>query len=376
MCKFLVHKKADVNAIEPDLYGYIGPLHSGQWVLPAEATEIELHKGAQCIRIMLEAGADFSLEADHGNGEWLNGFMDAVECRSLAQFQHIVNLGEPFIDLRVNYKIPSGECSALTILADTCGYAARETIDVADKAILLLNRKADISCRNGIGDTVLHTVLRCMRLHERISRTKARRSGIVERWKLSFTAPKDLLMVFVTAGADVCATNDYGETPSMVALEYGREDEWIEALELCGYDPEVVLNSCIHYPMGEDQRSKLSFQEYCQQRQQRKHHGPFEQVDVESIENDSDNDDEQVCGEVQSEDDDDSHYDDKNAYEEDIHEETRAIADDPERIDGGSGNIGILGGYGMDIGVDNEGREHTYHAEEIFYHPVLRFDEI
>ena len=45
--------------------------------------EIERHKKAQCIRIMLEAGADISLEMDSGDGLWETGFMGAVQDRSL-----------------------------------------------------------------------------------------------------------------------------------------------------------------------------------------------------------------------------------------------------------------------------------------------------
>jgi len=283
------------------------------------------------------------------------------------------------VNLSGIYKYYGAECSALAILADICGYATGEAIDVVDKAILFLNRKADISCRNEIGDTVLHTLLRCERLHERESKTEARTYGRAQIWDLSFKAPKDLLMVFITAGADVCAINDDGETPSMVASEYWREDEWIEALELCGYESEVVLTSCIHRPMRGHQGSKLSFQEYCQQRQQRQHPCPSEQVDSEDIENDSQHDDKDKYKEVQSEDSDDSQYGDENTYEEDNHQEIRAIAENTEFVDGGNGNMEIFGGlecvdYGMDIGLDNEGRKHTYHAEEMVDHQALRLD--
>jgi hypothetical protein len=32
---------------------------------------------------MLEAGADFSLESDHGAGLWFNSFVEAVEAHSI-----------------------------------------------------------------------------------------------------------------------------------------------------------------------------------------------------------------------------------------------------------------------------------------------------
>jgi hypothetical protein len=275
-----------------------------------------------------------------------------------------------------------GECSALTILAHICGYDFGSTIDVVDKAILLLNRKADISCREENGDTVLHTLLKCRRLYERESKTEARRYGRLQIWRLSFKAAKDLLMVFITAGADVYATNNDGETPSMAASEYGREDEWIEALELCGYESEEVLTSCIHRPTREHQTSKLSFQEYCQQRQQQQQHPcRFEQVHSEDIDNDSQYDDEDEYEEIQREDSDGSQYGDRNAYEEDSHEEIRVITDNTECVDGGGGNMEIFGGvgypdYGMDIGLDNEDKKHTYNAEEMVDHQVLGLDDI
>jgi hypothetical protein len=244
------------------------------------------------------------------------------------------------------------------MLADACGYRCGESIDVVEKAILLLNRKADISCRDQNGDTVLHTLLKCERKHESRSKTEARRTGLLQTWELSFKAPKDLLMVFITAGADVYATNDDDETPSIVASKYRRENEWIEALGLCGYESEEVLTSCIHHPTRERQTSKLSFQEYCQQRLQRRNSDPFEQIQRD----DSDND---------------SQYYDEDAYEEEDREEIRVVIDNTECVDSGGGNMEILGGaecadYGMDIGLSNEGGKDAYNAEEMVDHQALR----
>lgn len=279
-----------------------------------------------------------------------------------AILKHILDFGEPFISLNGIYKCYWGECSALTILVYDCGYVFGETIDVVDKAILLLNRKADISCRDENGDTVLYTLLKCERRYESQSKIEACRCGRLQIWDLSFKALKDLLMVFITAGADVYATNDDGETPFIVASKYGRENEWIEALELCGYESEEVLTACIHHPTREHQTSKLSFQKYCQQRQQRQNSGRFEQVQSDDIDNDS-------------------QYYDEDVYEEDDHEEIRVITDNTECIDGGGGNMEIFGGvecadYSMDIGLDDEGEKHIYNAEEMVDHQGLGLDDI
>jgi hypothetical protein len=251
---------------------------------------------------------------------------------------------------------------------------------VVEKAILFLNRKADISCRDEYGDTVLHTLLKCERYHDNVSKSQVPR---LQLWHFSFKAPKDLLMVFITAGADVYATNNAGETPSKVASEYGREDEWIEALELCGYESEEVLTSCIHRPSRENQTSKLSFKEYCQQRQrrqQRQYPSRFDQVQSEDTDNDSQYDDEDDYEEVQSEDSNYSQYGDGDACEEDDHEEIRVIPDNTEYLNDGE-NMEIFGGiesadYGMDTDLDNERRRHTYNEQETVDHQVLGLDDV
>lgn len=279
-----------------------------------------------------------------------------------ATLKHILDFGEPFISLNGMYKCFWGECSALTILAYEAGYIFGETMDVVDKAILLLNRKADISCRDKNGDTVLHTLLKCQRRHERESKAEARRYGRLQTWELSFMAPKDLLMVFIAAGANIYATNDDGETPFMVASKYGRENEWIEALGLCGYESEEGLTSCINRPTREHQTSKLTFQKYCQQRQQRQNFGRFELVQSDDIDNDL-------------------QYYDVDADEEDNHKEVRIVTYTAECVDGGDGSMEIFGGvecadYGMGIGLDNEGKKDTYNAEEMVDHQVLRLDDM
>jgi hypothetical protein len=181
---------------------------------------------------------------------------------------------EPFIDINGIYSNGYRECSALSIFADACGYECVDIMDIIAKAILFLDRKADIDCRADRGDTVLHIILQCNRLHERISKEQAQAAkkscpNSLHQWFSSITAPKDLLMVFLSAGADVYATNNDNETPYMVAVLYGRENEWYEALEKCGYEPEPGLTSwscSIHHPRHQSQKSKLSLQQLCQQR--------------------------------------------------------------------------------------------------------------
>jgi hypothetical protein len=48
----------------------------------ADIEEIELYKEAQCIKIMLQAGADLSLNIDQGDDSWTPAFVQAVEAGS------------------------------------------------------------------------------------------------------------------------------------------------------------------------------------------------------------------------------------------------------------------------------------------------------
>jgi hypothetical protein len=178
----------------------------------------------------------------------------------------MINLGDPLISPKNSIKSFTGiKVPPLIILADFCGYTHPEVLQIVDKAILFLKRKADIACRDYNGYTVLHTLLKCLRHHEQSRQLPE------DGFYLSLTEPKQLLMVFITAGADVCATNDRGKTPSMIARDYGREDEWTEALTLCGYDPEEVFaqsGSTLHDSMRIPQTFILSFEEFCQNRQE------------------------------------------------------------------------------------------------------------
>jgi hypothetical protein len=203
---------------------------------------------------------------------------------------------------------------------------------VVDKAILLLNRKADISCRDYNGDTVLHTVLKCSRLHEDLSYKKAERAGGGARWIQSLEDPKDLLIVFITAGVDVYAANNDGKTPSMVAREHGRDEEWIEALELCGYNAKEVLSD--PYPKDctrKYQKSKLSFEEYCQQRQKRPRFEEFHPVNDEFGSSDEEG------SMVEDSYTDDTEYADDNGYaDEDGHE------DEDDNLESDDGEIDVV----------------------------------
>lgn len=158
----------------------------------------------------------------------------------------------------------------MAVLADGCGYCQDEKHNV-DKEILLLERGADISGIDNNGDTVLHHTLKSERWHEERPETRTLSFHADRpRFNLSLKAPKDLLQDYITAGADIYACNDDNESPAMIAHDYGREEEWNEALEKCGIDL-VQVNSHTHQNIlectYEHQKPTLSFEDNCKRRE-------------------------------------------------------------------------------------------------------------
>lgn len=167
----------------------------------------------------------------------------------------------------VNFEIvcdgnPCGFHSPLMFLAEICGSVFWPTMEVLEKALFLLSRHANVSVRNCLGDTVLHAILNAKRYQERQWRcgylSKSDRSESILK------GPKALLTACVAAGADIYAVNENGETPSMIAAHYNRLNEWIPALEACGYNVESVIRSPGDHMGVPRQVSKLSFKSWHQ----------------------------------------------------------------------------------------------------------------
>lgn len=220
-----------------------------------------------------------------------------------ATFEFILHYGSPFIFQNDKYRNSSGKwCSPLTELAIHGGYHTGKEIDIVEKAILLLSQEAEVSCQDENGDAVLHTLLKCDRYHEHTSNREGRRDkSHLEQWKLSHSAPNDLLMAFITAGADVYATNNDGKSPSMVATDYRRKKDWIQALERCGYSAdEVIFASCPNHEARVRQISKLSFDQYCRDRKTTA--GWFEEIETFEVD-EEDNEQNRHQGTEQTQDD-------------------------------------------------------------------------
>jgi hypothetical protein len=174
-----------------------------------------------------------------------------------------------FISPKEFFEVIDGkERYALSLLAENCGYGPYwESIDIVEKAILLLKHGADISRPNFDGCTVLHTILGCDRRHE----FSSARRGCGSRQRIrSLHEPREFLIASIAAGANVHAIDANGLTPSMYARMCHREMEWIKALRSTGYDPQEVIahsDPDSHDCPCRHQASRLSFEEYCLQRE-------------------------------------------------------------------------------------------------------------
>lgn len=106
----------------------------------------------------------------------------------------------------------------------------------------------------------------------------------------------DVLMVLLTAGADVYATTKCGRTVSYFARKHGYGDLWRQVLGECGYDTRPPLIFCrphfglyaLHEEICPRQRCKLSFEEYCRRRSLSPR---FEELDSDDEGHESEDDD-------------------------------------------------------------------------------------
>jgi hypothetical protein len=110
-----------LTLISPILIGY-SPVYAMYFGLDSDieeqGEEERLNRRSECYKLMLEAGADCSLENHMGDDIWLSSFCDAIDSRcsvrlgllgwclgsyaNLVQttLKHIISYGEPFINPR------------------------------------------------------------------------------------------------------------------------------------------------------------------------------------------------------------------------------------------------------------------------------------
>ncbi|KAH8593914.1 hypothetical protein B0O99DRAFT_193320 [Bisporella sp. PMI_857] len=268
LCMFLIQNGADVNAFELDMHGNLRPLFSHTFHNEVEVSSNENALGSECHRISLEADADLtylysddSINIEDGSPLWLY----CLSACSLGTCQQMLGIGKDYIPaIGEVIQIGGERIVPLMTLASYCGYYYGTTLHVVDKAIWLIKHGADIACIDDSGDTILHAALRCNRLEKWRFQSCIKYNWARYSWLMSKKAPKDLLIVFITAGADVYARNNEGETPSIVARSEGHENEWVEALQHCGFNAKEVL--AYSYSNSENktkQTSQLSLKEYC-----------------------------------------------------------------------------------------------------------------
>ena len=115
-------------------------------------------------------------------------------------------------------------------------------VQLPDKIALLLSRGANAKARAPRGETCLHLVLRhdvnlALR-HDRYEYCWCRTSSETQRY---LCHAKDILVLFISAGADVCAVDEKGRSVSEVAIHSGLQTVWTEALKYCGIDIRDVV---------------------------------------------------------------------------------------------------------------------------------------
>ena len=188
-----------------------------------------------------------------------------------------------------------------------------------DKVGLLLTRGANVKTRNSHGETCLHLILE--EHHHRGRYCWCHDGHILWRHQCR---TKDIVILMITAGADVCAVDWKGKSVSDVAVRSGHQTLWTEALRYCGIDVKDVsaktkadaarstaLSPEYSQP-PKSVRSKMSLEEYMERR---KAFRVPEERDLERMnpELDSSEDDESENEDLKSR---ESHFeDDKNEDE-------------------------------------------------------------
>jgi hypothetical protein len=175
-----------------------------------------------------------------------------------------------------NY-IMGSERTPLQVLLGYFVCASRQVLDfpfqIPSKVALLLSRVADPTLRDRFGDGLIHSALESGKISSTFD-------GLVTA---DFNQElKDILMLLITAGADVLAVNDDGDCASDIAVRYGNRSEWEEALQECGYDLKDVLkcghgenrgqSTAVDFTTSVVNHSLLTFSEYLEIRKSRQLH--------------------------------------------------------------------------------------------------------
>ncbi|KAK5084924.1 hypothetical protein LTR70_006387 [Exophiala xenobiotica] len=227
----------------------------------------------ECVELLMKFGADptHTIVAEDPPVSMIAYALLVVSADAV---KRMLDNGEPFFSAS---NILESDEVPLLVLANYHASYGTEPYQIPDKFALLLSRGANLHVRDDNGDTCLHVVMLYDpgRIHREELRTRVYQNPVNDKYDGEL---KDILLLLMTAGADVYARNIYEETPSDIARSWNHEREWREALEECGYDPDEVEDAeeqNISWSSGTDfvrtsqQRPLLSFAEYLEIRKGR-----------------------------------------------------------------------------------------------------------
>ncbi|RDW65278.1 hypothetical protein BP5796_09970 [Coleophoma crateriformis] len=249
MIRFLVDFIEDADAFEQDNVDYsMHPL----LLTPGNHFErcTSYHDiTVEYLRILFQRHADCSLLCDVGDGLYNSVFWHILRNYSADSLRVALDYGEYFSS--ASSTGAEEELPPLLLLCYTYSGGFASEFETAEKVILLLQRGADILVKDPTnGFNCLHYIL---------SHKKTPHRG----HKLDESITRDILMVLLTAGADVYDTANSDISVSEVAHENNKENLWSEVLGICGYDPEAVSAG----DTSHQSQLNISFKEYIKARE-------------------------------------------------------------------------------------------------------------
>lgn len=186
----------------------------------------------------------------------------------------LIDLGEPFISLECTGDNNPNGTIPLLLLAYTHSRGSAELFQTAGKVALLLSRGANVRAKNSQGETCLHLVLSP---HEHSEPRCWCDDDEAYVWR-HLCRTKDIVILMISAGADVCAIDEYGLSVTDIAIDSSQHALWTEALKYCGIDIQDVLarpnfdparSTALSSEYSQPHRSvtsKVSLEEYLERR--------------------------------------------------------------------------------------------------------------
>ncbi|MCJ1461879.1 hypothetical protein MMC07_000478 [Pseudocyphellaria aurata] len=185
---------------------------------------------------LIRAGADVnSYEVNYlgdmsDDIDLITAFYYEIECCSATSLKAFLDLGSPFIGPNSTGQAQADPLDTYPLLVLSVMHRAgtAEAFETAEKIALLLARGAHVNQKDSSGNICLHVVMDYSPL--------ALQTNNLERQN----ELRDILMLMVTAGADICAVNDEKQTVSDIAHRFGHYQIWTEVLDTCGFGHQTL----------------------------------------------------------------------------------------------------------------------------------------